>query len=412
MTRQNRTRQASSTQQIALGKNPERSREHNRRVVLDVVRMHGSLGRMHIAKLTQLTAQAVANIVDELVSDNLLMEIGRLRSGRGQPPIQFAVNPDGALTMGIEIAADHMVIVVLDLAGQIRAQTIVYVKDTTPEHIIPRFVGEVDTVRNTFSSKLLGIGVVMPGPFEIDGMTSVGPTTLPGWGAIDAARVLSEASGEMVIVENDATAAAVGERLFGAGLAISDFCMIYFGAGVGLGVIHEGTPFRGAFGNAGEIGHIVVAPHGKLCPCGQRGCLERYASLHALKEKLADAGITDSEFADLEALHAADHPLLREWIAQAADYLGPMVSMLENILDPETVMLGGAVPDAIIDDILAAMQDLPVSVASRRQRALPRVQRGQTGQLTAALGAAALPLFEVVTPKLDTSSTGVAHHAA
>ncbi|MDA4723169.1 sugar kinase, partial [Enterobacter hormaechei] len=92
---------------IAIGKNPERSRHHNRRVVLDVVRIHGSLGRMHIAKLTQLTAQAVANIVDELVNDNLLMEIGRLRSGRGQPPIQFAVNPEGAITIGIEIAADH-----------------------------------------------------------------------------------------------------------------------------------------------------------------------------------------------------------------------------------------------------------------------------------------------------------------
>lgn len=404
------TRQMSGTHQIAIGKNPERSRHHNRRVVLDVVRIHGSLGRMHIAKLTQLTAQAVANIVDELVSDNLLMEVGRLRSGRGQPPIQFAVNPEGAITIGIEIAADHMVIVVLDLAGQVRSKEIVPVKNTTPEHFIPRFVGEVDKIRSLFKSNLLGIGVVMPGPFEIDGMTSVGPTTLPGWGAIDTAKVLSEASGELVIVENDATAAVVGERLFGAGQTISDFCMIYFGAGIGLGVIHEGTPFRGAFGNAGEIGHIVVAPRGKQCPCGQSGCLELYASLHALKEKLREAGIAASEFSDLEALHTANHPVLRAWIGEAADYLSPMVSMLENILDPETVMLGGAMPDAIIDDIISAMHHLPVSVASRRARSLPRVQRGQTGQLTAALGAAALPLFEVVTPKLDTSPTDIAHN--
>src|SRR5690606_41849239 len=80
---------------VTLGKNPERIRDHNRRVVLDVVRRHGPLGRMHIARLTHLTAQAIANIVDELVSENLLMQLGRLKTGRGQPPIQFAVNPEG-----------------------------------------------------------------------------------------------------------------------------------------------------------------------------------------------------------------------------------------------------------------------------------------------------------------------------
>lgn len=69
--------------QVTMGKNPERIRDHNRRVVLDVVRHHGSLGRMAIARLTHLTAQAIANIVDELVSENLLMQTGRLRSGRG-----------------------------------------------------------------------------------------------------------------------------------------------------------------------------------------------------------------------------------------------------------------------------------------------------------------------------------------
>jgi predicted NBD/HSP70 family sugar kinase len=188
--------------------------------------------------------------------------------------------------------------------------------------------------------------------------------------------------------------------------------MIYFGVGVGLGLIHDGAPFRGAFGNAGEIGHVVVAPRGKPCPCGQRGCLERYASLHALKEKLAEAGYENTDFAAIEVLHRDGNAIVKEWIAETADYLSPMVAMLENVLDPETVILGGALPDAVIDEIVAAMQTLPVSVASRRTRALARVSRGQTGQLTAALGAAALPLFEAVTPKLDISPTAAADNTA
>jgi hypothetical protein len=78
--------------------------------------------------------------------------------------------------------------------------------------------------------------------------------------------------------------------------------------------------------------------------------------------------------------------------------------MLENILDPQTVILGGALPEAIISEIIAQMGHLPTSVASRRQREPPRVMHGKSGQLTAALGAAALPLFDIVTPKLETSS--------
>ncbi|MGF7006578.1 ROK family protein [Aminobacter sp. BE322] len=396
--------QPGSTHQVTLGKNPERSRDHNRRVVLDVVRRNGSLGRMQIARLTHLTAQAIANIVDELVSEKLLMETGRLRSGRGQPPIQFAVNPDGAMTIGIEVASDHIVSTVLDLSGQPRSKQITPVRDTSPSQVIAHLRAELDAVRAAFKAPLLGIGVVMPGPFEIEGMTSVGPTTLPGWADIDAASLLTGACGEQVTVENDANAAAVGERLFGAGHSISSFAMIYFGAGVGLGMIQDGVPFRGAFGNAGEIGHVVVAPRGKACPCGQHGCLERYASLHALREKLAEADIADADFADLSRLHTERHPVFVEWMDETATYLAPMIAMIENILDPETVILGGTLPDAVIDGLIARMGTLPISVASRRRRALPRVLRGQTGQFTAALGAAALPLFEVVTPKLETSA--------
>jgi len=389
---------------VAIGKNPERSRDHNRRVVLDIVRRHGSLGRAHIAKLTQLTPQAVANIVEELMGEGLLMETGRLRSGRGQPPIQFAVNPEGGVTIGVEIAADHMVTVALDFAGRLRGQQIAPLKDTTPGSIISAFSREFSGLAGSLGSRLLGVGAVMPGPFEIDGMTSVGPTTLSGWAGVNAAEALSQACGHAVVVENDATAAAVGERLFGSGLSISNFCMIYFGVGLGLGIIQDGAPYRGAFGNAGEIGHVTVVPKGRLCPsCGQCGCLEAYASVYVLKQQLAAVGIADSEFSDLERLYAEGHPTLMAWIEDAATYFGPMVAMLENILDPQTVILGGALPDAIIDEIVVRMGPLPTSVASRRQRELPRVIRGKTGQLTAALGAAAIPLFDIVTPKLEIS---------
>src|SRR5690606_34081543 len=138
--------------------------------------------------------------------------------------------------------------------------------------------------------RLLGVGVVMPGPFEIEGMSSVGPATLPGWAGIDPVRLIAEATGEAVTLDNDATAAAVGERLYGAGRQIGNFCYLYFGVGLGLGVIQEGRPLRGAFGNAGEIGHVVLVPRKGKVHYGPAGALERFVSVFALRERLAMAG--------------------------------------------------------------------------------------------------------------------------
>ncbi len=383
-------------QRFTLGKNPGRSRAHNRRVVLDLLRSHGQLGRKQIADMTRLTTQAVANIIEELLAENLLVDLGRLRSGRGQPPVQFALNPDGAITIGFEISVSHLVTTVLDLHGRILEHASVALDDTGPAALIPQVVAQVADIRRRLPAALLGVGVVMPGPFGIEDMSGIGPTTLPGWAGIDASGLLAARTGVPVVIENDANAAAVGEALFGAGQGLANFCMIYFGGGIGLGIIHESQPLRGAFGNAGEIGHVVVAPGGRLCACGQSGCLERYASRDALGERLGpDAS------GDLATLFAAGHPGLMAWLDEAAAHLSPVVTMLENILDPETVILGGELSDPVIDALISRLT-LGTSVANRRDRALPRVIRGRTGQTIAALGAAALPFFDTIIPRLDT----------
>lgn len=391
-------------QRSAIGSNPGRNRAHNRRVVLEVIRTEGQLGRTEIARRAHLTAQAVANIVEELLDDGLLIELGRLRSGRGQPPIQFAVNPDGPLTAGVEVAADHMVTVLLDLAGGIRGQSIIPLVETGPGSVPALVAQEVSRLEAKLKSdrrKLLGIGVVMPGPFEISGMSSVGPATLPGWTGVDAAALFAKATGSPVVVENDATAAVVGERLHGAGRQLGSFCYLYFGVGLGLGVIQDGRPLRGAFGNAGEIGHIALVPRKGRAYSGPAGALERFVSVFALRERLAMAGTYVATIDDIQKLHDEGEPTLRDWIAMAAHYLAPTVAMLENIFDPETVIFGGGLPDSVLEAVIAALDPLPVSVATRDKRSVPRVIRGQTGQLTAALGAAALPLLDTVSPHLS-----------
>lgn len=389
-----------------IGSNPERNRSHNRRVVLDVVRQLGPVGRMEISRHAHLSTQAVSNIVEDLVADGLLIRTGRLRAGRGLPPIQFAVNPNGGMTAGIEIAADHVSTLLVDMGGRVRAQRTLAIQQNDPQTVLPVIKAEIEAAQAQLKApapQLLGVGVVMPGPFNVEGMTSVGPTTLSGWLDFDAVVGIRQVLDAPITLENDATAAAVGERLHGAAKDLKNFCLIYFGQGLGLGIMIDGRPYRGANGNAGEIGHVLVKKGGRPCSCGQQGCLEAYASIQALTERLAAAGIRSVDYAHLERLHREKHPVIEAWIQEAAGYLAPQVAMLENLFDPEAVVIGGALPPSLLEDLTQAMQPLPLSVARRRNRSEARLIHGRTGRLTAALGAAALPLLETMTPRLDTA---------
>lgn len=393
-----------------IGSNPERNRSHNRRVVLDVVRQLGPVGRMEISRHAHLSTQAVSNIVDDLVADGLLIRTGRLRAGRGLPPIQFAVNPNGGMTAGIEIAAEHISTLLVDIGGRVRAHRTLSIQRNDPETVLPAIKAEVEAAQAQLKPpvpQLLGVGVVMPGPFNVEGMTSVGPTTLSGWLDFDPVASIGQVLGSPITLENDATAAAVGERLHGAAKDLKNFCLIYFGQGLGLGIMMDGRPYRGANGNAGEIGHVLVEKGGRLCSCGQHGCLEAYASIHALAERLNAVGIQNVDYVHLERLHREKHPVVEAWIEEAAGYLAPQVAMLENLFDPEAIVIGGALPPSLLEQLVQTMHPLPPSVARRRNRTEARLIHGRTGRLTAALGAAALPLLDAMTPRLDTAQ--VAH---
>src|SRR5690606_25017809 len=121
------------------------------------------------------------------------------------------------------------------------------------------------------------------GPFDVESMSFVGPTTMTGWSGVALRQRLAEASRLTAFIETDMAAAALGEQLYGYGKQLSDYYYLYFGYGLGGAMVREGTVMRGARGNAGEIGHIPVVPDGEPCPCGNRGCLERYVSLEAFQ---------------------------------------------------------------------------------------------------------------------------------
>ncbi len=371
---------------LQQGSNAERSRHRNRQAVLGQVHNAGAIGRAEIARALSLTTQTVSNIIAELSQDGMLLEKGRLSVGRGQPAIQYALNPEGGYALGIEVRPDAVFGALLDLVGRPVTTERVTLPQTDPEivlgHIADIYARALKAAPMA-RGRMLGAGVVMPGPFGLTGIAGMG-SDLIGWQEVDAEALFAEAIEMPVVLSNDANAAAMAERINGAAQDMTSYAYLYFGAGLGLGLVHGGQLVRGAYGNAGEIGHIPIpGAHGKLEDAVSRLSVQRH--MHAAGKDIRDINALDAFFDRRD-------PDLMAWLDTASDALGQAVSIVENLFDPQAVILGGAMPDAVLDHFVTHTTLPSLSVSNRPNAPHPRLIRGASGRMTATLGAAALIL--------------------
>jgi len=381
------------------GTNLEHARAHNRRVIIEAIRLHGELTRAELARLTALTPQTVSNIVAELEQAELLTSRQPRKQGRGQPAIPVTLNPASAFSIGIHLDHQTLLIVLVDLTGEIHFRRLMLVQKPQPDATLARIAEVLAEIKQQLGArwqKVLGIGVVMPGPFGVEGISSVGPTTLHGWEEVDIAARLAEMSNLPVTLENDATVAAIGERFHGVARHLNSFIYLYIGTGLGAGIIMDGHVYSGHAHNAGEVGHVVVEPGGRACYCGNHGCLERYVSLQAAYEFCG----LDPMTALPEDLLAVDPALFDRWIETMLTPLRQAINMLECIFDAESVIIGGMMPAALLEKIIQRLPPLYQSVRGRYLTGI-RVKSGMTGSDTAALGAAALPIFDEFNPQFQ-----------
>ena len=365
--------------------------------------MSGPLSRAEIARLTCLAPQTVSNIARELEQAGLLREEGRRRIGRGQPAKQLAMNPSGGYTVGLQLDHRRVRGVLVNLTGSVLEETQLPLMKATPEAAVPMLATMVNSLiegHRVPRRRVLGVGVVMPGPFDVEGLTSVGPTTLPGWAGFGLAEALTRLLALPTFVENDATAAAVGERLYGVAKGLQNFVYVLIGMGLGSGMILDGQPYRGAWGNAGEIGHMVIEPDGLPCACGSRGCLEKYVSVHAAMNALRQAGYRIETADDVGALHDEGNRVLADWVDQAVVKLRIALCSIENLFDPEAILIGGHFPDRLMDSLIGGLGAMSQSVSNRRDRRHPRIIRAAVGPQVTALGAAVLPIYETMSLQL------------
>ena len=332
----------------------------NKHAALDLIRFTpGGISRVQLAQRMNLTRAALTVIVNDLMESGVIRETNSRLSNAGRPAITLEINPQSGFVAAVDMGATHLSILVANCAAHVIAEKEV------PFNIADGPVvclDQADTLlRETVKlagielSDLLAIGVGVPGPIMSEAGMVVAPPIMPGWDRYPIRTTLEKRWNCSVSLNNDAELGAVGEWAYGAARSAANLAYIKVGTGVGAGLLLDGHIYRGATGSAGEIGHLTIDPNGTLCTCGNRGCLETFASGTAIA-RLAREAVAKNQPTQLAqikrdqitAKNVADEArrgdlTAQQIIAEAGAQLGVALAGLVNLINPNMVVVGGGV---------------------------------------------------------------------
>jgi predicted NBD/HSP70 family sugar kinase len=381
----------------------------NRELVFTVLGAEDVISRAGLARSTGLSKATVSQIIDQFNRDGLIETIGPGSSVRGRPPTLLRLDPQSRFVVGVQLEATSCTAILADLHGQPVRTLSTAMPCASAEEALTAAADLIVQIRAGLPpGKLLGIGLGVPGLVDsVHGIIRSAANL--GWRDVPAGPTIATLTGIPTVLINRAKAAAVGEAWCGAGKGVDDLVCIYVSTGISAGIVLRGDLYRGARMSEGEIGHHTMLPGGPLCPCGNRGCLQMFASgpaiLTSLLERLrADPAcrtgpLANGEpdaltFAQLGQAAAEGNIAVNDVLDSAADYLGIAVANLVNTLDPPLVILGGPVIDALpmlVPRVEAVIRRRAVWLSA----ASVRVKASQLGQDAVALGAAAFLLRHI-----------------
>lgn len=345
----------------------------NQLVILDGIRRAAEgVSRIELAHSTGLTTQTVSNIVRRLLEQRLIREDRTTSNGPGKPRTVLELEAGTLYAIGVHIDPAIITFVLLDLRGTVVARATRNMPATPePTKIVRMMASSIDALVNDAAvdrSKLLGIGIASPGPIDERHGVVVGPPLLEGWTKVPLRQALHEATGLPVLLDKDATAAAVAELWFGSHADRANFAFIYLGTGIGAGLVLGNGVVRGSYNNLGEIGHLCTGEDGPVCDCGRADCVGAATSPRTLVSQAIDAGLMNRDSVDMarpREVRRAYRKLCTSAIASNADArgiidtaarkLGRAVEDIANLLDLDQVVFGGPMWTPIGDHILTEL---------------------------------------------------------
>lgn len=314
----------------------QQTKQHNRDLVLRTIFANESISRAEVARVTRLTRTTVSDVVNGLLSEGLVEEVGRGESLGGKSPILLGIVADSRYLIGLNLAQDKFIGAIVNLRGEIKEMVEAPVHDDNGENALDLVYQIIDQLMKKKIKPIVGIGVGTPGLVNTREGVVVNAVNLE-WQDLPLSQLLEKKYKLPVLVLNDSQAAAIGEYVYGGEHAPDEnLVVVNVIHGIGAGILINGRLFQGDGGGAGEIGHVVVQENGELCRCGKRGCLETVASARAVVKQTKMNSLDEV----VSSFHAGNSTASAV-IENAGRYLGISLANLIATLNIQKIVLTG-----------------------------------------------------------------------
>ena len=314
----------------------------NRASVLNSIRQHGPISRVDVSRRTGLSVGSVTALTRELVENGLIYEKQEGDSRGGRPPILLALQPEGAYVVGAKLTEDHITFALTNLDADVIGRLTLENPSVDPDEVAQRMADGIHRLvaeSHIQRSRLLGVGIGMAGILDAEmGVCLQSP--ILGWKNVPFADLVEQRTILPVYIDNDVNTLTLVEKLYGAGVGSNHFLTITVGRGIGLGIVVNGQLYRG-MGGAGEFGHTVLDPHGYVCDCGKRGCLETFVGDPWLLRRAEEQSLHFDTIDELFYAAQNGQQEMIDLIQQAGTTLGYGIAILVNILNPQLLIFSG-----------------------------------------------------------------------
>ncbi len=372
--------------------NQEIMKETNKKNILNFIRKHAPVSKKEIAEQLGLSLTSVTTFTRQLIKEERIIPCGTAKSTGGRRSLLYRVNPTAFYVLGIDLQVDRIISVVLDFGGRPVQTREIPLKSRSEWQVIP-LINQVIREAGEGRLRISGVGIGVPGIVETGtGRIEFAPNL--GWKNVNLGQLLEFKN--PLVIENEANAAALGEKTFGAGQNASHLVYVSVGMGVGCGLLMNGRLFSGCSNYAGEFGHVTVEPDGLLCPCGNRGCWEVYtsnkAALRLYQEK---TGREAGTFEDFLALVFSNDQAALEVLDTIVKYLGIGIAGIINGINPEVVIVGGKIAETkslIYNKLLQQVKERSLDRAFSQMR----LEFSPLKNMATALGAAGMVIEKIL----------------
>lgn len=336
--------------------------ELNRSIVLEMIRQHGPISRIDIAKRTGMSPTTVTSAVNELIRTGWVQEDGVGHSSGGRKPILLRFSPDRQFLVGVSITHTSIIIAEMNFKTVILREMRFPIQGQTSDDFVAYVLDSIDRFLQTVSDRqrLLGLSVIVPGIIDAERGVIQYNSKLQ-LKDIPLKAMIEERCQIKTYLDNDTNAMVLAEKLFGAYSQLNNLIYVIVGDAVGAGIMINGQVFRGFHGGAGEFGHTSIDQGGIPCECGNTGCLENYISWYAVYSRIVSS-IAKGRSSEMLKLAGGDFTRITSDIFQKAierkdqlateiaeesiGYLSVGIVNLINLFDPEMIILGGPMVEA------------------------------------------------------------------